>query len=555
VHEREISSAEVVFTSLVTTLAALVVVAYGWDLAGFVLRPAAILLISTALGAAAFAWGWPRSGGRREEVAVVATTAAAVFAWLLWLAWPSLLPPGGGPDLTHHLILIDFIERHWRLVHDPAVETYLGEMVAYTPGSHLLAAMAGAWTGRDGLHTLYPVVALTVALKAALVFLIAERAIGSHPHRVPLAAASVVLLMLPQAYLAGSFAHDSFVAQVVSELFAVAMLWALIAWDQTPSPLPLVVFGAAGSAAFLTWPVWVGAPMATLLAVVVTHRDLPLRDRVRHLVFAVGPIALVGAVYVASRLGWITIAGTSGAVLEPSIAVYGWTFLVFATTGLVLAAFDRRRRALLIFVFALAGQTMALLMVARRNGADTPYMALKMAYLAIYPQAVAGAVAVAGLWDLLHAALAGRGAHQRKGAALRAWVPALLLACAALPSAATFRGASKTITEDLARSGQWARANVPPDCVDYLVSSPDAAYWLHLSALGNPRMSDRTAALSDFNLNAAIGRWVSGEDGPTYAIADMAGVPNAMRDRFDMLASFGSAAVIKRRGPSTCPGR
>jgi hypothetical protein len=32
-------------------------------------------------------------------------------AWLLWLAWPHLLPISGGSDLTHHLLLVDYIER------------------------------------------------------------------------------------------------------------------------------------------------------------------------------------------------------------------------------------------------------------------------------------------------------------------------------------------------------------------------------------------------------------------------------------------------------------
>jgi putative ABC transport system permease protein len=39
----------------------------------------------------------------------------------------------------------------------------------------VLAALFGRWLGRGGLHTVYPVVAGTVAIKAGLVFLIAYR--------------------------------------------------------------------------------------------------------------------------------------------------------------------------------------------------------------------------------------------------------------------------------------------------------------------------------------------------------------------------------------------
>ena len=38
---------------------------------------------------------------------------------------------------------------NWRLVHDPPVEAYLGEMVHYTPGAHLLASLVGP-LDRDG---------------------------------------------------------------------------------------------------------------------------------------------------------------------------------------------------------------------------------------------------------------------------------------------------------------------------------------------------------------------------------------------------------------------
>ncbi len=69
------------------------------------------------------------------------------MAALLRVAWPSLVPPGRGPDLTHHLLLVDYIEQHHHLVHDRSLDGAMGEMAHYTPGSHLLAVMAGTWFG------------------------------------------------------------------------------------------------------------------------------------------------------------------------------------------------------------------------------------------------------------------------------------------------------------------------------------------------------------------------------------------------------------------------
>ena len=549
-----LTSAEAVLAAAATWLAAAVLVAFAWDAAGVALAPLPILAVSLAGAAAMFGWLWPRAAPRAQDMAVTVAIAVAVLVWLLRLAWPSLLPPGGGPDLTHHLILIDYIEEHRRLVHDPSAEAFLGEMAAYTPGAHLLAALGGAWIGRDGLHALYPVVALTVALKSAFVFLIALRMIPGDAHRVPLALTAVILLLLPQAYFTGSFTHDSFVAQVVSELFAVVMLWALVAWDQRPAAAPLAVFAIAGCAAFLTWPVWIGAPMATLPALIVSRRELTLAERLRGLALAAGPVLIVAGFYLQGRVAWVAIVRTSGAVLQPSIAVYGWPFMALWAAGLALALIDRRRRALVVFVFALAGQTTALLILALRSGASTPYMALKMAYLAIYAQAVAGAIAIAAAWHAARLVIAMRRIETAPEFAARgAWVIALLLACAVVPGALAYRSPAPVVTEDLARAGRWARANVPRDCVDYLVAGGDTAYWLHLAALGNPRESDRTAALDRFDGRAVVGRWVAGEAGVTYAIADMSRLPNEARDRADVLASFGAAAVLKRKGPSRCP--
>lgn len=71
---------------------------------------------------------------------------ALTLTYLLWLGWPALLPLGTGSDLTHHLQLVDYIERHARLPHDASTVEFLGEMAAYTPGLHLLTALAGRLT-------------------------------------------------------------------------------------------------------------------------------------------------------------------------------------------------------------------------------------------------------------------------------------------------------------------------------------------------------------------------------------------------------------------------
>src|SRR5262249_27559276 len=144
----------------------------------------------------------------RAAAAITAGIVAATFGWLLWLARPDLLPTGSGPDLVHHLALIAYIEQHWRLPHDAQLGAYPGEMVHSTPGVHLLASLAGAWLRTDGLHALDPILALTAALKAGFVFLIARRCMPSRETRDPFSVGAVLLLLVPYAHSVGSFTEQ-----------------------------------------------------------------------------------------------------------------------------------------------------------------------------------------------------------------------------------------------------------------------------------------------------------------------------------------------------------
>jgi hypothetical protein len=305
------------------------------------------------------------------------------FAWFLWLARPDFLPTGSGPDLAHHLALLEYIQRHWRLVHDVALSEYLGEMVDYTPGSHLLAVLTGAWFRSDALHAVYPTVAGTVALKAGLIFLIALRLLPRDGLRVAGATLAVILLFLARVHFVGSFTEQSYLAQVVSELFAVAMWWVLVVWDGHPSPGPMVCFALAGVAAFLSWPVWIGPPLVVLAALTLLHRELPPLQRLQQLAIAAIPIALVAAIHGSRHVGGFRMAGTGGFAIWPTPGLLGWWFIALAAAGLLFCMAARQARTLTLLVAAIAVQAAALFGTAHSSGAAAPYLSLKMFYLAV----------------------------------------------------------------------------------------------------------------------------------------------------------------------------
>ena len=542
------TAAEAIAAALALFLASPVVVMYFTDRLGFVISPPAALLTSTVAMLAALRWLLGRADRHMGDVAAFGIIVATMLAYLAWLSWPDLVPPGGGADLAHHLQLVEYIDRHWRLVHDASVEPYFGEMVHYTPGAHLLASLWGRWTGADGFRAIYPILAFAVALKAGFIFLIARRSGGQDRGgmAIPFAILAVALLLMPRALVLGSFTRFSYIAQIVSETFAVVMWWSIMVWDQRPATAPLVLIALAGVGVFLTWPVWIGPLLLVFATIVVVRSGMSMAERIRALAIGSLPIAVVAIVHAIGRLSWTGIVRTDARTALPTFADFGWPFLLFAIAGLTLLAIDRRGRATVLLALACGLQAAALYVAAKSNGAEVPYMAIKMAYLIVYLLAIAAAVAVAR-----GTALITRWTGPFRWSAWLPWGIAIVAIAVVAVQAIAYRLPKPTVSVSLYEAGRWARDHIEPACVEYIVGPPDGAYWVHLAVLGNPRMSARTADDSTFEARDAIVRWIK-PGGLPYAIADLGILPRDVLESSDELARFGSAVVIKKRGPTTC---
>ena len=164
-----------------------------------------------------------------------------------------------------------------------------------------------------------------------------------------------------------------------------------------------------------------------------------------------------------------------------------------------------------------------------------------MAYLAIYPLSVGAAVMIGNAWRaLLRPAV-------DEASGLRCWLPR-----SPPCSAGSAPAAEPVITQPVFLAGEWARTHLPPACVDYLVADGYTAYWLHLAVLGNPRAAGRALEADTFEPNKAIVRWIL-PGGLPYAIAgNFDRLPRDIRTNVDVLARFGPAAVLQRRGPGRC---
>jgi hypothetical protein len=165
-----------------------------------------------------------------------------------------------------------------------------------------------------------------------------------------------------------------------------------------------------------------------------------------------------------------------------------------------------------------------------------------MTYLAIYPLSVAAAAMLADIWR----------AQLRATAARYAWIPVVVIALAGWQSTAAAPIVKPVVTQPVFLAADWARTRMAPDCIDYLVADGYTAYWLHLAVFGNPRAAGRTLDDDTFDPKKATVRWIL-SGGLRYAIADdFDRLPRDIRTNVDVLARFGPAAVVQRRGNAVC---
>ena len=177
-------------------------------------------------------------------------------------------------------------------------------------------------------------------------------------------------------------------------------------------------------------------------------------------------------------------------------------------------------------------------------------MAYKMFYLAAAPLAVCAALAIQRTAAILareaRVAPIGNGRVE----ALAMTLALLVVGGAVVRAQAAAPPPRPAVTLPMAQAAAWLRARGEVDCVDYLTTDWVSAYWLHVAELGHPRASERTEDITDrFDRRAVIGRWIDPRGAYALGIAeDFDHLPRDARIGLDVLARFGPAAVVRRRG-------
>jgi hypothetical protein len=223
--------------------------------------------------------------------------------------------------------------------------------------------------------------------------------------------------------------------------------------------------------------------------------------------------------------------------------------LVLAGLGVVVGL--RERRYLPLGLFAAAGLAQTALLAAMDTFLRNPtyYLTFKMVHLHLYWLAAFGA---AGLFSLWRWSSVGRSSRPklRSGAALVLVGLIGLIAWQVRPP----RIPRSTVTEPVYQSGLWARANLPPDCLDYLVDHWATAYWLHVNVLGHSHNSKRAEAIVEgFRTREfARDRWSNPERLPYAIVDDLGEVPRGARAGMEVLFREGEAGVVRRADEARC---
>jgi hypothetical protein len=264
------------------------------------------------------------------------------------------------------------------------------------------------------------------------------------------------------------------------------------------------------------------------------------RQRVRAAAIVSVPAAVFVALHAMTHATGVAIVGSSGAVTRPSLETLQLAFLVLAAAGAVLALRHAAARVIVILLAVTVAQALAIaaldVLRARAATSHSFYMPFKMVYLAVLPCAALGTIALARATDVVTSRLP---AVRVAGAVIP-----LLLAAVLAAGRFPVKPQPSPIARPSLQAGLWARANLPPECVDYFSRHWLTGYWLHLDVLGNRRVSDRMRG-ETFDMPDVVGKWIQGKGLPYAIVENLEAVPRDARVDMLTLRAFPPAAVVK----------
>ncbi len=221
-----------------------------------------------------------------------------------------------------------------------------------------------------------------------------------------------------------------------------------------------------------------------------------------------------------------------------------------AAAGCVIALFRPAARSTLFLLIGIGLQAGVLFLQARADGNTSAYMSFKTFYLAPYPLAALAVLPPAFAWQLMARMMRASPFSAPFGPVAGqaiVWTLTLLVGYRCCTGRSSRRSVKRRRSEPLWQAGRWARDASPTRLRARTWCRMTSGVWLHLAVLRSPRMSSRTADDATSDVGDTIIRWYA-PVGLPFAIADMLALTRDVRTDLDVLAEFGGAAVVRRRG-------
>ncbi len=377
-----VSSMQIVFSSCILTLQAILLNGYALNLLRLPADPVAIFLLST-LELAALAALARRLPLRVERdplgLAGFLLVGVGTFAYFIAPTLPSLYAPSYSGDPALHL---DFIYRVFAT----------GRIIGDDPGGpSLIAATFAHWLAWEPVRVMHPTAALWLALSAGGVYGITRSTLTRSSATIALVAPFA--LYLSWTYFAGVvMAANYFYSQAAGQMFLVAGAWYLAEYRRRDHALYLALAAMAFISMGVTYQLWMLMP-AVMLAWILfqdARRGGAARQRALTLLLGGGALALaVAATYLLQPRLFPTFDRfrLEAAVHSASIGGLGGWFLLLPAIGIVIAGHDSPRAFALIFLAGALAE-IAALWIAHVFLGSARYWLLKTLFLLPFPLAV-----------------------------------------------------------------------------------------------------------------------------------------------------------------------
>ena len=457
-------------------------VAFALSLLGRGYRPW-LLLVAAALALVAFGYAAWRRHWRIApdwpELLLALASVGVVVGYAIWIALPSLFPIAYSIDAVMHYTLTDFLLTHQRIPVAADSSSYVAHFALYPFSASLLAALVSALGRVDPIVALHPLTAIFLGVALLFAYGVTSRLLAGSPLRRIVSVTAVTLLFWPAQYLVrNQFGWtDFFFPQVLSHVWLIGSLYWTVRLSRTRDALWAVPLALSLAAGAVGYTVWAFAPLAGTTLAIAALRSSSWRRRLALASGAVGPSLVLLALYLKDRLdyfGWT--ATVPGAVVRPSLAALGETFVVLAGAGLIVAIASRYW-PFAIYTLVLLAQ-MAAAYAAAAAKLTSQYWADKFWYQMVLLMGIGVAVLI--------------GAHVRyaRDFGLRGWWQAPVAVLIVLASLLPFRmELQRTMLKpppfgpDHYAAARWAAANLPGTRLAFVNTPRVNAYWVHTAIM------------------------------------------------------------------------